>query len=74
MCIMFCQGVCQLQESDDDEEEYLHRRIDIRYLSYYFQLLELMQLIGPLSELLKRWREADFNILICYFFLSPICS
>lgn len=24
------QGVCQLQQSDEDEEEYLHRRIDIR--------------------------------------------
>lgn len=28
--ILFPQGVCQLQQSDEDEEEYLHRRIDIR--------------------------------------------
>lgn len=32
----------------------------------------MKQLIGPLSELLKHWREADFNLPICYF--SPICS
>uniref|UniRef100_A0A8C6WJP2 DNA polymerase n=1 Tax=Neogobius melanostomus TaxID=47308 RepID=A0A8C6WJP2_9GOBI len=25
-------GVCQLQRSDEDEDEYLHRRIDIRWL------------------------------------------
>lgn len=28
--ILFPQGVCQLQQSDEDEEESLHRRIDIR--------------------------------------------
>uniref|UniRef100_A0A674MNN8 DNA polymerase n=1 Tax=Takifugu rubripes TaxID=31033 RepID=A0A674MNN8_TAKRU len=35
-------GVCQLQESDDDEEEYLHRRIDIRLIpkdQYYCGVL-----------------------------------
>lgn len=31
--ILFPQGVCQLQQSDEDEEEYLHRRIDIRCLT-----------------------------------------
>ncbi|XP_029619099.1 DNA polymerase beta-like, partial [Salmo trutta] len=25
-------GVCQLQQNDDDGEEYLHRRIDIRWI------------------------------------------
>uniref|UniRef100_A0A3Q2ZPS6 DNA polymerase n=1 Tax=Kryptolebias marmoratus TaxID=37003 RepID=A0A3Q2ZPS6_KRYMA len=35
-------GVCQLQESDDDEEEHLHRRIDIRLIpkdQYYCGVL-----------------------------------
>uniref|UniRef100_A0A8C6M5W6 DNA polymerase n=1 Tax=Nothobranchius furzeri TaxID=105023 RepID=A0A8C6M5W6_NOTFU len=35
-------GVCQLQPSDDDEEEYLHRRIDIRLIpkdQYYCGVL-----------------------------------
>uniref|UniRef100_A0A671YJV2 DNA polymerase n=1 Tax=Sparus aurata TaxID=8175 RepID=A0A671YJV2_SPAAU len=35
-------GVCQLQQSDEDEEEYLHRRIDIRLIpkdQYYCGVL-----------------------------------
>uniref|UniRef100_A0AAQ4RPG3 DNA polymerase n=1 Tax=Gasterosteus aculeatus aculeatus TaxID=481459 RepID=A0AAQ4RPG3_GASAC len=35
-------GVCQLQRSDEDEEEYLHRRIDIRLIpndQYYCGVL-----------------------------------
>ncbi|CAL8345546.1 unnamed protein product [Lota lota] len=35
-------GVCQLQKSDDDEEEFLHRRIDIRLIpkdQYYCGVL-----------------------------------
>ncbi|KAG7239234.1 hypothetical protein INR49_029886 [Caranx melampygus] len=35
-------GVCQLQQDDEDEEEYLHRRIDIRLIpkdQYYCGVL-----------------------------------
>uniref|UniRef100_A0A8C5G8U8 DNA polymerase n=1 Tax=Gouania willdenowi TaxID=441366 RepID=A0A8C5G8U8_GOUWI len=35
-------GVCQLQQSDEDEEEYIHRRIDIRLIpkdQYYCGVL-----------------------------------
>lgn len=35
-------GVCQLQQKDEDEEEYLHRRIDIRLIpkdQYYCGVL-----------------------------------
>ncbi|XP_045559177.1 DNA polymerase beta [Salmo salar] len=37
-----CMGVCQLQQNDDDGEEYLHRRIDIRLIpkdQYYCGVL-----------------------------------
>ncbi len=41
----FAQGVCQLQKEEEDEEESLHRRIDIRFMIISIIIMSFLVII-----------------------------